>query len=54
MELRPLQEKGYERDGHAAYGLSKLAVNMMTYHLAQKMEGTAVTVNCMDPGERLA
>lgn len=45
-----MQEKGYGRGGHAAYGLSKLAINMLTYKLARKMELTSVTVNAIDPG----
>lgn len=46
------QERGYERSGHAAYGMSKLAVNMWSYKLADdlKAAGSHVTVNCVDPG----
>lgn len=45
-----LQEKGFKRSGHAAYGATKLAMNMLTYTLARKMEATSITVNCIDPG----
>ena len=42
----------YERSGHAAYGNSKLALNMWSYRLAEKLKsiGSSVTVNCVDPG----
>lgn len=33
-----------------AYALSKLANVLFTYELAKKMDGTGVTVNCMEPG----
>lgn len=33
-----------------AYALSKLANVLFTYELARRMEGTRVTVNCMEPG----
>ncbi|KAG7672157.1 putative Dehydrogenase/reductase SDR family member on chromosome X [Nannochloris sp. 'desiccata'] len=44
--------KKYERSGHAAYGNSKLALNMWSYRLAEKLKstGSSVTVNCVDPG----
>lgn len=46
------QEAGYERMGHAAYGISKLAVNMWSYCLADSLQkaGSKRTVNCVDPG----
>lgn len=42
----------YEHGGHAAYGNSKLALNMWSYRLADKLTeiGSPVTVNCIDPG----
>lgn len=33
-----------------AYGQSKLLVNIMTFELARRLEGTGVTVNCVHPG----
>jgi retinol dehydrogenase 12 len=33
-----------------AYGRSKLAVIIWTLELARRLEGTGVTVNCVDPG----
>jgi len=33
-----------------AYGQSKLANVLFTYALAQRLEGTGVTVNCLHPG----
>lgn len=46
------QELGYERLGHAAYGISKLALNMWSYALADKLvqAGSEVVVNTVDPG----
>ena len=46
------QEAGYERSGHAAYGLSKLALNMWSYKVADdlKAAGSNITLNCVDPG----
>lgn len=42
----------FERSGHAAYGNSKLGVNMWSYMLAERLRaaGSPVTVNCVDPG----
>jgi len=36
--------------GFRAYNQSKLAMILFTYELARKLEGTAVTVNCVHPG----
>jgi NAD(P)-dependent dehydrogenase (short-subunit alcohol dehydrogenase family) len=33
-----------------AYGQSKLAIVLFTYELARRLQGTDVTVNCLDPG----
>ena len=33
-----------------AYRLSKLGVILFTYELARRLEGTSVTVNCLEPG----
>ena len=42
----------YERAGHAAYGISKSALNVWGYHLADVLRdrGSRVTVNAVDPG----
>ncbi len=48
-DLNNLQgEWGY--DGFNAYALSKLAIISFTYRLAEKLEGTGVTANCLHPG----
>ena len=41
-----------ERDysGVQAYGQSKLALVMLTFDLAEELEGTGVTANCLHPG----
>jgi NAD(P)-dependent dehydrogenase (short-subunit alcohol dehydrogenase family) len=46
------QESGYERGGHAAYGVSKLGLNMWSYHLSSFLQtaGKSISVNCVDPG----
>ena len=41
-------ERHYE--GYDAYALSKLCVILFTYGLAEKLEGTGVTTNCLHPG----
>lgn len=44
-------EKGFERMGHAAYGMSKLAGNMWSYRLAKLLATTRhLPVICVDPG----
>ena len=42
----------YARVGHAAYGVSKLGLNIWSYKLAEMLTaaGSPVTVNCVDPG----
>lgn len=46
------QDAEYEREGHAAYGVSKLALNMWSYYLSRKLEqsGSQLVVHCVDPG----
>jgi retinol dehydrogenase 14 len=34
----------------SAYRLSKLGVILFTYELARRLEGTGITVNCLEPG----
>jgi NAD(P)-dependent dehydrogenase (short-subunit alcohol dehydrogenase family) len=34
----------------AAYGQAKLMLNMSTFEMAQRVDGTGVTVNCLHPG----
>jgi NAD(P)-dependent dehydrogenase (short-subunit alcohol dehydrogenase family) len=41
-------EKSYR--GFPVYGMTKLANIMFTYELAERLEGTGVTANCMHPG----
>ena len=41
-------ERSYSRT--RVYGRTKLANVMFTYELARRLEGTAVTVNCLHPG----
>jgi retinol dehydrogenase 14 len=36
--------------GYGAYALSKAASILFTYELAQRLEGSGVTVNCLHPG----
>lgn len=38
------------RSGIQAYGRSKLLMNAFTFALAQRLEGTGVTCNCLHPG----
>jgi NAD(P)-dependent dehydrogenase (short-subunit alcohol dehydrogenase family) len=37
-------------NGARAISQSKLALVLFTYELARRLEGTGVTVNCLDPG----
>ncbi|HUS74374.1 MAG TPA: SDR family oxidoreductase [Methanothrix sp.] len=41
-------EKSYQ--GFAAYVLSKLSLILFTYSLAERLQGTSVTANCLHPG----
>lgn len=45
-----LQEKNYERNGHAAYSLSKVALTMWGLELANRLAHTPVSVVNVDPG----
>lgn len=49
MDLDDLQSERRYR-GFPVYGKSKLANIMFTYELAERLEGTGVTANCMHPG----
>ncbi|HWQ20411.1 MAG TPA: SDR family oxidoreductase [Methanotrichaceae archaeon] len=49
VDLTDLQGERYY-DGYNAYALSKLALILFTYSLAEKLRGTGVTVNCLHPG----
>ena len=44
-------EQGYS--GVQAYSQSKLALVMLTFDLAEELEGSGVTVNCLHPGTYL-
>lgn len=43
-----MSEKGYS--GFSVYGRSKLANILFTKELAERLQGTGVTVNCLHPG----
>lgn len=47
----PMLEKGF--DGMRAYGQSKLALAMLTFDLAEELEGEGITANCLHPGTLL-
>ena len=49
IQLDDLQSKHHYR-AMRVYSQSKLAVTMLTYELARRLEGTGVTVNCLHPG----
>jgi NAD(P)-dependent dehydrogenase (short-subunit alcohol dehydrogenase family) len=49
MEWDRLQGKD-NYQGFAAYALSKLAMILFTYSLAERLQGTGVTANCLHPG----
>ncbi|HEX5575193.1 MAG TPA: SDR family oxidoreductase [Gemmatimonadales bacterium] len=41
-------ERGYQ--ANSVYGRSKLADILFTYELSRRLQGTGVTVNCLNPG----
>ena len=49
IDLDDLQSKRRYR-GFRVYGMTKLANIMFTYELAERLEGTGVTANCIHPG----
>src|SRR5438270_4673006 len=49
IQMDDLQEEKHYRSMRV-YGQSKLAVVLFTYELARRLEGTGVTVNCLQPG----
>ena len=49
MNFDDLQSKKRYR-GFPVYGMTKLANVMFTFELAERLEGTGVTANCMHPG----
>ena len=49
IDLDDLQSRKRYR-GMQVYGKTKLANIMFTYELAERLEGTGVTANCMHPG----
>jgi NAD(P)-dependent dehydrogenase (short-subunit alcohol dehydrogenase family) len=49
MDLDDLQSRKRYR-AFSVYGMTKLANVMFTYELAERLEGTGVTVNCLHPG----
>ena len=48
IDFDDIQSK--KRSAIGAYGDSKLALNLFTYELARKLEGTGVTANALHPG----
>jgi NAD(P)-dependent dehydrogenase (short-subunit alcohol dehydrogenase family) len=50
LDLAHLQYKDRKYQFIKAYAQSKLLMNIMTFDLARKLEGTGITVNCVHPG----
>lgn len=50
LDLSDLQYKNRKYQFMKAYAQSKLLMNIMTFDLARKLEGTGITVNCVHPG----
>ncbi len=49
-DLADLQFEKRKYNPLAAYGQSKLLMNMFTFELARRLQGSGVTVNCLHPG----
>jgi retinol dehydrogenase 14 len=49
MDFEDLQSRRNYR-GFPVYGMTKLANIMFTFELAERLEGTGVTANCLHPG----
>jgi retinol dehydrogenase-14 len=50
LDMSDIQFERRKFRGFAAYGQSKLLMNAFTFELARRLEGTAVTANCLHPG----
>lgn len=50
MDLQRIEDPRAPYDARAAYARSKLANVMHTFALARRLEGSAVTANCLHPG----
>lgn len=50
IDFHDLHAERKRYSGHSAYYQSKLANVLFTYELADRLKGTGVTVNCVDPG----
>lgn len=50
IDFDDLQSQETYRPLHGAFAQSKLALITFTYELAQRLAGTGVTANCVDPG----
>ena len=50
LDLNDLMMKQAPYKGFIAYGNSKLAMILFSYHLAKQLEASGVTVNAVDPG----
>jgi len=50
LDLSNLRKGGMGLGGLGAYGRSKLALNLFTYELARRLQGSGVTANCLHPG----
>ena len=49
-DVTDLQFSRRKYDGFKAYGQSKQALRMLTFGLAERLKGTGVTVNAVEPG----
>jgi len=50
LDLDDLQYEHRKYQGLRAYAQSKLLMNMVTFELARRLNGTGITVNCIHPG----